>query len=117
MKLRKVRNILLPAMVIIGSSVYAQSATGQGTDPNAQASNEEQMNISYRRLENAVPVKNEDVPEKLRSTLNGDQQYKGWEDSQLLYSQGENIYELRMGAGDEAVVFYFDKDGRAVRNR
>ncbi|MEJ1238020.1 hypothetical protein WBG78_07825 [Chryseolinea sp. T2] len=85
-----------------------QSQSQQPQSPNQQPS--DQFNVK-----DYSQVQSSDLPASLRTTLQGDQ-YKGWENGKLYRQNNGNGYYLSTGTGTSTKNYYFDKDGKAMKD-
>lgn len=95
-------------------SVFAQSGTYLNSS-NPPQSEENNDYAFYRIHEDMMPIKAEQVPQSIRTTLE-DPRYLGWQQGDILRTKDGSVYELRIGAGDEATTFRFDANGNPMRN-
>jgi len=60
-------------------------------------------------------VEDRDVPSSLRTTL-GESKYKGWERTGVYKNESGDRYQVRIGEASPT-TYYFDKEGKAVKER
>lgn len=102
------------SVLCLTTAAHAQSDNIQDrSDSASQIPYENKDDVLYKRISEYSPVKPEDVPQALRTTLK-QRRYSGWQKGQLLQAADNKTYELRMGAGDKAVVYHFDANGKAI---
>jgi hypothetical protein len=112
--------ILITAGVALFSAAsFAQVDTTKRDKTQTQPTQQQPtQSDQMRRDENAfrgwTPVQSADVPSSLRTTLSGDNKYKGWENGTIYVNPEGNTYGYRT-SGENGQTFYFDKNGKATQ--
>jgi len=98
----------------------AQSQNPQATK-QAQTQYQDYPTKDMRRMNSS------DVPAGLRTTLQGSEEYKGWENGTVYYNANTKEYFLRntspgsssaaTGQKNNAMWYHFDKEGKRVPDR
>ncbi len=106
------------AMFLGATASFAQTQdTTRTRTKDTQTQSDQLKNRSHdQELKGWAPVNSTDVPASLRSTLGGSQ-YMGWDaDGAKLYkNEAGDMYTLRMGDMTNQKIYYFDKNGKAVK--
>jgi hypothetical protein len=88
---------------------YVTPAPTGTVQPDTQSSST-QTNPSER----AVIIKNNQIPNGLRETLQSPT-YQGWERSTIYLNQNTNQYSIDIGTGTSSKTFKFDQDGNPIQ--
>lgn len=118
--MKKLRSILAGALLLGTLAAFAQDSVkvtddaakdregpGVGAQPRDQSED-------YRR--DMTIIQSSEIPENLRSTLQGEQ-YKGWENNAKIYRSRDNdSFIVEMKEGDQTRVHRFDQNGKPVKD-
>jgi len=90
------------ASLFTSALAIAQTQTGQAgtTQPTQSSPNYTTVNPTS----DMTQVNTSALPDPLRSTLQGDQQYKGWESGQWYFNSTTNQYSVQMPGANPAAV-------------
>lgn len=87
---KKVLYILTAGLLFSASLSFAQTQPTTGNPQTTPSTNFNSTNGSLN------PVNSNALPDPLRSTLQGNQQYKGWESGQWYFNSTTNQYSVQM---------------------
>ena len=99
------------AMLLIGVAAVKAQDTLNTNKPKP----ENQSSYNQDVPKNYFIMKMEDVPASLRTTLRGDE-YTGWESGTVYQNRSNNQYMVRVGTGNDAKSYYFDRTGKRVKD-
>jgi hypothetical protein len=91
--------ILLSGLLLSAGLATAQTQTGTGTSSSAAQTTPVQGSSNYNSA-NMTPVNSSALPDPLQSTLQSNQQYKGWENGQWYFNSTTNQYSVQMPSVD-----------------
>lgn len=74
------------------------------------------MQDKLRRGQDVVPVRSADVPAAVRKALQHSD-YKGWEESNIYFDKGKKQYLVEIYRGSKTRTFYFDEQGKRVKQQ
>jgi len=90
----KTKSLYIIAASLLFTAGLGVAQTQTPTSPTSQptpGTNYNTVNPSY-----GSQINSSAIPDPLRSTLQGNQQYKGWENGQLYFNSSTNQYSLQM---------------------
>jgi hypothetical protein len=87
----------------------------QDTLNSSKPKQENQSSYQQGVPKNYYIVKSEELPSSLRTTLRGDE-YTGWESGTFYQNRSTNQYLVRVGTGNDAKSYYFDKNGKRIKD-
>jgi hypothetical protein len=124
MKTMKKTLLIAAAALFAGTSAsLAQDTTRHlGQDTTVQQKNQRQSDGPHRDQSGIrtngdddktqwTHIRNKDVPASLRTTLNDDSQYKGWENTGVYRNKNGDRFRVQIGNMNPE-TYYFDKDGK-----
>jgi hypothetical protein len=110
--------LIATGVVLFSAASFAQTDTTKSdrtqTQPQqtpTQTQPSQQMNDE---LKGWSTVQSADVPAGLRTTLSGDNKYKGWESGTVYRNQAGDSYAIRSSDVSNPKVYYFDKNGKVT---
>jgi hypothetical protein len=109
-----IKHIFAAALIVSASATaFAQQPTEKTTPAQDQQQPNNQSNQFNSR--DYSQIQSTEVPTSLRTTLQGDM-YRGWESGRLYRHNNGDGYWLSTGSGANAKNYYFDKNGKAMKN-
>jgi hypothetical protein len=101
---------------LVSVTALAQSdSPKQDSTSQPQIPYESKVNVNYQKWDDVLPAKAEDVPAQLQKVLQSDA-YKGWETGEILRSSDGNMFEFRIGTGEEQKVYRFTPTGVPIKS-
>ena len=116
--MKPVRLILASTMAMASFAVNAQDTT-KLTPPPVQQDQTSTQNQALKDQANfkkdMIVIPSAEVPASLRNTLQGTQ-YKGWEKGTIYRNQTSDMFMVEMRDGNQARIYRFDQNGKAIKD-
>jgi hypothetical protein len=108
-----IRQILTATLIVSAVATVSAQVKPTSTQPSSQEGKRQPGNQFNSR--DYTQIQSSEVPSTMRTTLGGPN-YKGWENGKIYrHNNGEGFY-VTTGTGTNVKNYYFDNDGKAVRN-
>lgn len=110
--------LLVPLFILCAGKVNAQSPAPEPdtlkevkqTDPEAKNL---PKNANYTK--DQLRISSKQIPEGVRSALNSDTQYEGWEKGSFYKNEAGNLYTLEITKADTTRTYRFHASGKLVK--
>jgi hypothetical protein len=103
----KIMKMLMCALMVMVGSGIAGNAQDEPTPPPSDEA------VSTEQQDEKVMIKSEELPEAVKTTLEGDE-YKGWLINSAYHDAKKETYEVELKNGAETQVVKFNKDGEKI---
>ena len=97
----------MKTIIILFFMILTFNSYGQTDSLQQNLNNTEQK-------EDRVEIQKDELPAAMKTALNSDAKYKGWEDSPVYYERNTDQYLIHITGENSTQTFRFDKKGTPI---
>lgn len=105
------RNIIVLLFVLTNFATIAVAQDSLQVQPRPGVPGQHETPGDGEKKEDRIAIPISDIPEKMMSTLDGNEKFKGWQDGQVYFDRSADQYLVHVVEQNATRTYRFDKNG------